>query len=120
MQVYREAVRQADNDDDGSGPRVGMPDRTWNAPEETVPPAQVSGSRVSRTRGQKPWFPSGQSVDQYSSAQLAQMVRWVESDGCLRTDEEIVTELQVLGFKRRGNRIVAAIKTAIPYARRQP
>jgi hypothetical protein len=47
------------------------------------------------------------------------MIRWVESDGCLRTDEELVTEvIEALGFKRRGNRIVAAIQAAILYARR--
>jgi very-short-patch-repair endonuclease len=121
MQAYREAVRQADDDDNDSGPAVGTPGWPWSAPDETVSPDPVSGTPIMRTRGKKPWLPSGQSVDQYSNSQLAQMVRWVESDGCLRTDEEIVTEVvQALGFKRRGNRIVAAIKAAIPYARRQP
>ena len=46
------------------------------------------------------------------------MVRWVESDGCLRTDDEIVTEvMQALGFNRRGPIIVATIKGAISYTR---
>jgi very-short-patch-repair endonuclease len=118
MHACQEAVRQADDDDDGSEPNVGTPVRPWMPPEETVPLGSASQSPVIRPRGQKPWLPSGQSVDQYSRTQLAQMVRWVESDGCLRTDEEIVAEVvHALGFKRRGTRIVAAIKGAIPYAR---
>jgi very-short-patch-repair endonuclease len=119
MHAYQQAVRQADDDDDGSAAAAGMPGQSPTALCESVYPIPLSATPVSRTRGQKPWFPNGQSVDQYSRSQLAQMVRWVESDGCLRTDEEIVTEVvQALGFKRRGNRIVAAIKAAIPYARR--
>jgi hypothetical protein len=72
-----------------------------------------------RPRGKKPQFSPEQSIDQYTRAQLVQMIRWVESDGCLRTDEELVTEvIEALGFKRRGSRIVAAIQAALPYARR--
>jgi hypothetical protein len=62
---------------------------------------------------------SGRPIDEYSRSQLADMVRWVESDGRLRTDEEIVSDvIEALGFKRRGTRIVAAIQSAIRQARR--
>ena len=42
------------------------------------------------------------------------MVRWVQSDGKLRTDEEILSEVvRELGFLRRGTRIVEAVNQAI-------
>jgi hypothetical protein len=60
----------------------------------------------------------GQPIDKYGRAQLANVIRWVESDGCLRTDDEIVIEvMRALGFMRRGPNIVAAIRNAIPYSR---
>jgi hypothetical protein len=43
-----------------------------------------------------------------------QLIEWLSSDGQLRTDDEIVTEMiSVLGFSRRGVRIEAAIKSAL-------
>lgn len=51
---------------------------------------------------------------------LVRKVRWIESDGCLRADEEIVTAvMQALGFKRRGSNIVATIQAALLYSRQR-
>ncbi|HMS59627.1 MAG TPA: hypothetical protein PKA49_12335 [Tepidiformaceae bacterium] len=47
-----------------------------------------------------------------------QMVQWVQSDGKLRTDDEIAAEVrEALGFARRGTRIDAAVEAAIEAAR---
>lgn len=44
---------------------------------------------------------------------------WVQSDGRLRTDEELLDELvSELGFRRRGSRIVATLTEAIDRAHR--
>jgi hypothetical protein len=53
--------------------------------------------------------------------QLVAMVRWIESDTLLRTEEELLAELMTeLGFRKRGSRIVevltAAIRAADPQA----
>jgi len=49
---------------------------------------------------------------------LAELVKWVESDGLNRTEEEVITEtIAELGFTRRGNRIVEAVKRARQMAR---
>jgi very-short-patch-repair endonuclease len=115
MQAYKTAVRCADNDD-GLGAEPVQPASDPGDEARSSPGSDAQGLR---TRGKRPWVAPGQSIDQYSRSQLVQIIRWVECDGCLRTDEEIVTEvIEALGFKRRGNRIVAAIKAAIPYARR--
>jgi hypothetical protein len=65
-------------------------------------------------RTAKPRVHAGLSIEEYSSSELCALVRWVISDGQLRTDEEIVSEVaRELGFQRRGVRIVAAIESAI-------
>jgi hypothetical protein len=54
------------------------------------------------------------SIAQYRHNELVQLIQWVSSDGQLRTDDEIITEMvSVLGFSRRGTRIEAAIQTAL-------
>jgi hypothetical protein len=48
-------------------------------------------------------------------------VRWVQSDGRLRTDDEIVSEaVKELGFSKRGKRIVEAIERPIADVRQDP
>ena len=53
-------------------------------------------------------------ISDYQLCELQAMVRWVQSDGKLRTDEEILSEVvRELGFLRRGTRIVEAVNQAI-------
>ncbi len=50
----------------------------------------------------------------YTQAELIALIRWILSDSCLRTDEEILREMVLeLGFKRRGARIDKAVQAAI-------
>jgi very-short-patch-repair endonuclease len=54
------------------------------------------------------------SITAYSHAQLRQIVRWIESDTLLRTQDQLLGEvMQDLGFQKRGKRIVGAIEAAI-------
>jgi hypothetical protein len=47
-----------------------------------------------------------------------QLLRWIASDGQLRTDDQIVDEMvSTLGFSRRGIRIERAILNAITWMR---
>jgi len=62
--------------------------------------------------------PYRDSIHEYSRRELAELVRWIQSDGRLRTDEEIVDEMvDELGFGRRGKNIEAGIRRAIESAR---
>lgn len=75
--------------------------------EPVLPPVPVR-------RGPRPHIPQYDRIDQYSSTQLIAFIQWIKSDGLLRTDEEILSEMiQLLGFRRRGPRIVEAIQNAI-------
>ena len=52
-------------------------------------------------------------------AELVTVVRWIESDTLLRTEDELVAEtMRVLGFIRKGSNITGAIRQAIAQARR--
>lgn len=54
------------------------------------------------------------SIAQYTSTELIRLLRWIASDGQLRTDDQIVDEMvAVLGFSRSGVRIERAIHSAI-------
>ncbi|HET7509309.1 MAG TPA: AAA domain-containing protein [Solirubrobacterales bacterium] len=61
---------------------------------------------------------NGRSITEYTNRQLVSLIRWIESDGLLRTKAELREEaIEVLGYRRRGPRIVAALDAAIDQAR---
>ena len=69
-------------------------------------------------RGPRPHIPVRLSISQYSIAELIQLLRWVASDGHLRTDDQIIDEMiGTLGFRRRGARIERVLQSAIVYWR---
>lgn len=58
------------------------------------------------------------AITDYSSQELARLVTWIESDTLLRTEEELLDEtVRVLGFRRKGSRVVAAVEAAIADSR---
>jgi hypothetical protein len=70
-------------------------------------------------REPRPNVPRRERIDQYSPNELVKLIQWILSDGCLRTDEEIVSEMvRELGFRRRGPRIEARVLEAIQRVRR--
>jgi hypothetical protein len=67
-----------------------------------------------RTRGPCPIRVDRPSIDDYRDDELTQLIKWIESDTLLRTKEQLLDEaIQLLGFRRRGKKIVAAIERAI-------
>jgi hypothetical protein len=57
-------------------------------------------------------------IDDVPPPVLDALVRWIESDKLLRTEEELVVEvMKELGFARKGPRIVAAIEASIARVR---
>lgn len=78
-------------------------------PEEPPPPP---------SRSRRPRILPGKKIDDYSPRQLTSIIEWIESDGRLRAEDELLVEaMQVLGFKRRDTKIVAALTQAIRRAR---
>src|ERR1700677_2742411 len=57
-------------------------------------------------RGLRPQIPMRTSISEYREDELIQLLKWIASDGQLRTDDQIIDEMvSTLGFSRRGNRI---------------
>jgi very-short-patch-repair endonuclease len=66
----------------------------------------------------RPFVPPKATIDDYSPLELFELIRWINSDGLLRTDEEILRDLvPELGFSRRGARIETAVRNAIRFFR---
>lgn len=83
-----------------------------------APPAPDAEISAVATRGPRPAIPRYPSIDDYSDAQLVQLIRWINSDTLLRTQDALIGEaMRELGFARRGSRIVARLSAAIAAAR---
>jgi very-short-patch-repair endonuclease len=101
--AYHAAVAATDNPDDtppkGRATRpVEMP-TGYQVPERPFPPGLP---------------PEGSPITSYTSDELRTVVAWVESDTLLRTTDQLLSDvMDVLGFQKRGTRIVAAITAAI-------
>jgi hypothetical protein len=78
------------------------------SPAVTAPPS----------RGPRPRIPRYANITDYSLPTLAALMTWLESDGLLRTEEEVIDEaIRELGFARHGPRIDAALSQALKVSR---
>jgi len=84
-------------------------------PTPTVRLSDITGRSAPR-----PQLRPGQPITAYSQGQLVELVRWIESDTLLRTEEQVIDEVvRELGFQRRGPRIRAAVVAALRALRDQ-
>ena len=79
--------------------------------------------RVDQTQpqrlGSRPWIRSGAPIDEYQVSQLCAILTWIESDGLLRTTDELVDEAtRLMGYSRKGSRIMARLNHAAQQHRR--
>lgn len=107
VEAFHKAVAKSDRRDQAAQ------DSSSAVPPPPRPPegeAATNGSRTPRTCP-VPWR---KSIDYYSNADLRTLLRWVKSDGKLRTNDELAQEIfKALPFARRGSKIDAVIKQAI-------
>lgn len=77
------------------------------------------GTTVPGRIGPRPFRPDGRQITEYPDFELVRFMRWIMSDGQLRTTDELVTiGTRELGFRARGHRIVAALEQAIATVKR--
>ncbi|TAM60206.1 DUF4011 domain-containing protein [bacterium] len=70
-------------------------------------------------RGARPKIQRRPAVSDYSETELHKIIGWINSDGLLRTDQEIIQEAaRQMGFRRMGKRIVETLQLAIDSLRR--
>ena len=73
---------------------------------------------IPRRKGIRP-VQQGLSIKEYSQESLVELINWIESDGRLLTDRDLLDiAVRELGFKRKGSRIVEALNKAIIDAHR--
>ena len=93
---------------DGTAP-AGQP---VQAAPEPDPPDGVQDLAPTRTGRLPPIF-RGEPITSYPTTDLDAIMRWIRSDTLLRTDDELIDEaIQMLGYHKRGSRIVTALQSA--------
>lgn len=103
--AYREAVDLSD-----------APPSIPEGRDKPAAPGPIAPGVVARSA--RPAVPPGCKIDEYTEAELVSVVEWIESDTLLRTRDQLLSEtMEVLGFRKRGKRIVAAINSAIDAVR---
>jgi hypothetical protein len=108
--AYRAAVDAADSANDT---RPVEPEAPW--PQQPVAPDPPPCRR-----GPIPVRPGLGTITAYTRGELVALIRWLESDTLLRTEEDLISEATTaLGFHKRGRNIVTALHAAIEDARRQ-
>jgi very-short-patch-repair endonuclease len=77
----------------------------------------ISTAQASELTGRTPVntpIPVRASITEYTTRELHALLRWVQSDGKLRTNDELADEMfAALPFSRRGAKIEAALKRTI-------
>jgi len=122
--AYDAAMKLADDQDAAERlrPQAEQTDQGLRVaePEPIQPLADRLASSATRS-APKPIYQNGRtSIGSYLQSELVALIRWIESDGLLRTKVELRDEaIRELGFKRRGPKIVAAVESAIDVARKR-
>ena len=103
------ARRLVENLGAGSGQTTGA---SFNKP---VAEPKASRSPAPRQRTARPAFVSGgPAITDWKHSDLVAMARWIESDGLLRTSDELQREMMAeLGLSRRGSRVARALDEAV-------
>ncbi|MHB9133948.1 MAG: AAA domain-containing protein [Armatimonadota bacterium] len=102
LDAYHEAVAYANIRDNGV---------TTPTPPTEQPAAEDEATPERATR---PAITPGQKIDDYTAHDLLEIARWLNSDGLLRTDEEIIEEMMTdLNLSRRTERVEEALREAI-------
>lgn len=100
-----------------AGERAGPPKLLESA---VVVPGHLRAQPSTRS-GARPQTVPGASITDYADTRLVELIRWIESDTLLRTEDQLFEAfIAQLGFRRRGHRIRAAFDRVLPIARRSP
>jgi very-short-patch-repair endonuclease len=106
VQAFHKAVAASD----APRPNNGLYPRPDHSGHQCAPQPEVD----LEMRSARAPIPTRSSIGEYSSEELTKLAQWVQTDGKLRTHDEIADEMfAALPFARRGSKIEAALKSAI-------
>jgi len=104
VSAYENAVASISSSKSGAG------GPSYETPSTNLHPSPIE----SQARGVRPYLGQRDTIADYSDWELMSIFDWIESDGRLRTDEEMIDEiLPELGFHRRGSRIEGVLKSTL-------
>jgi hypothetical protein len=110
--AFLNAVEAVDREDAAGAEQGGEPE------EEPLEPWLHPDDREALERGHRPMVGRRETITQYHRSELRAMVQWIQSDGRLRTDDELIAELvRELGFQKRGARIEACCREVVAQLR---
>ena len=108
LSVYRRAVAGTPSPAESQSP----PSAT-----ATPPPAAALAAAPARS-APKPRLRARESITDYPPQELVALMRWIQSDGVLRTDEELIREaFDELPFQQLGSRIRQCLADAVERSR---
>jgi very-short-patch-repair endonuclease len=90
-------------------------------PPRPSPPGPVPATPAAESGrvGECPIRTHRPSITDYTPRELVTVIRWIESDTLLRTEEDLLAEtMRTLGFRRKGSAITPTLQRAITQARR--
>ena len=112
--AYGAAVTAADERREEAPNGAGPTGNGGERPADATGALNGSATAIASGRGPCPVDGGRGYIAAYSQAELFWVVRWVESDGLLRTEQELLLEvMRALGFQRKGARIEQAVTEAI-------
>jgi len=116
LAAYEKAIEAADRDVTVQA-QAGGASASASMPTQDGPDARLPIDTLKRSS--RPPVPRGRPIGYYTHRQLVSLVRWIESDTFLRTEDELLSQvMHDLGFERRGKNIISAVRQAIRDARR--
>ncbi len=87
------------------------------APSTKTPAAELPDSNSTtepKRAGEKPRIRFGAAIDTYTTRELTDVVRWIVSDGLLRTQDDLLRETsRELGYARLGAKIERTLRAVI-------
>jgi hypothetical protein len=103
VDAYHAAVAAVDQGQVKPGQNV--PDGRPTTNEEPAPASR---------QGPCPIWIHDLGIDYYADSELDALIRWIESDTLLRTEDQLLAEaIRELGFRRRGSKIVDALTSSV-------
>jgi very-short-patch-repair endonuclease len=106
LKAFRTAVEKSDRNE-----RSSVEELRADSPPRSP---SVATSLPNRRSSPHAPIPVRESIGEYTAAEMQNLLRWVKSDGRLRTNEELADEMfAALPFARRGSKIEAALQRAI-------
>jgi hypothetical protein len=94
------------------------PNQPGSEADELRPQRIPVADSVPARRLPRPRVAQGLPISQHTHQALVAMARWLDSDGLLRDEDEMIDLMMVeLGYRRRGSKIVEGLRAAVRTAR---